>query len=556
MENIVGYAILFYTTVLSVDSSKQRKRLIYAIILMGLLEASFAIGQYFYSGLGRVSGTFNNPNLFAGYLVAISVLVTSLIVFGDNRMQRLLLGASLLPMIIAILLSSSRGGGLSLVVGLSFVLWRRYRKWAFYAITALILSFIVVPNPLYKRVTTVSQTDVYAYSRVDIWNGALEMMRDYPAGTGLGIYEYASRRYNFANNEAIFRYGKYQENAHNEYLQVAVELGVLGFLIFIYGMSMLAKEMKGALSAAGSEPEKGLLVGLAGGIGAIFTQSAVDFNLHSQAIITLLVLYSGLMVAIRRAKQGIEEKKALPFTPSRFHRAALLFLLVLAGVFVSKFAAAYYISLYGDGLRKGGEIDKAITAYEYSMLLESGATRYCTELATAYFSRYKSTGDVKWAEKALYELEYGERLNPLNSDLPHKKAMIYGHLAGGVPDEQVRQKLLQAVVENYQRAAELDPYNPMNHYEIGKALLSLGKYDEAIGRFSHLKDLEPNFLPGRVNLARTYRRVSRNDLASREYLDIISIKDRYHGKKSLDSSERFFLDVDLNQVRKELDALQ
>lgn len=549
--NILGYAILFYAVVLYAEDEKTRSRLIYAVILLGMLEAAYAIIHGVYLGTPRIEGTFSNPNHLAGYLAAISTFLLALILFENSQRRRLLVGVVLLLTLVTIVLSQSRGGFLALIAGFTFVLWFRYRMKALYLMAGVLVVVTIVPNPLSHRVKELPFTDIYAYSRIDIWKSGLAMVKDHPAGTGLGMYRYSSRPYAIPNEKAIAHYGKYAESAHNQYLHIVVEMGFIGLLIYLFGMAMMGREARDALvSSAGRE--RGPVIGFAGIMLATFVHGLVEANLRSPSITILLVLSGGFLATAgnqtARAKQEWEIALAL----KRYHIAFLAVLVVLTGIFVVKSAGAYYISVYADELRNKGAVDKAIDIYKYSILLDGWTARYSSELAGTYFVKYKQTGEARWAVAALDELNYAESLNPLDTAFPRYKARIYHILAANDRNDQIKQSQLLEALKSYKRAAEIDPYNPLNHHEIVKILLMQKNVPEAVERLKHLRDIEPNYLPGRIALAQAYVMLSEYNLAKMEYEAVLKMKSHYRNISFALDVEKQFLNVDEVRVQKEL----
>src|SRR5256885_5822690 len=100
----------------------------------------------------------------------------------------------------------------------------------------------------------------YAFTRLDIWKNSVERIADQPWGVGLGIYKYTSFRYRFPIEASIARFAKRAECAHNDYLQMAVELGVVGLVMFLVGLGFLGWEIRETLRL-GLEPwERGMVI--------------------------------------------------------------------------------------------------------------------------------------------------------------------------------------------------------------------------------------------------------------------------------------------------------
>ena len=106
---------------------------------------------------------------------------------------------------------------------------RGYRFKGFVAVLAgLVLSIQLTDPGWWHRMRTISDytSDDSAMRRLEYWQASLEMVRDQPLGVGFGNFEEVVKRY--VPNLAITRC------AHNTYLEVLAELGLLGMLLLVW----------------------------------------------------------------------------------------------------------------------------------------------------------------------------------------------------------------------------------------------------------------------------------------------------------------------------------
>lgn len=143
--------------------------------------------------------------------------------------------AALVVMVAAILNSESRGSYLGLaVVAVAHIYLRVGGKLAATAVVVMVLGYVAyiqLPASVTGRVETIINYEQdYNFTaqegRVEIWKRGLRMVKENPI-TGVGIG-------NFTTADGIMRTvpGRWM-NAHNSPLQVAAEIGVLGFVFYI-----------------------------------------------------------------------------------------------------------------------------------------------------------------------------------------------------------------------------------------------------------------------------------------------------------------------------------
>jgi O-antigen ligase len=121
----------------------------------------------------------------------------------------------------------------------------------------------------------------------------VEIIKDFPlTGTGLGTYLYAYPMY-----ETRFS-GEMLEHAHNDYLELLAEGGVIaGGLIIVVAFGALAW-LFSRWTRRNDHLVRGVGLGCLAGIAAILIHSLTDFNLHITANAVLFVTLYALAMRI------------------------------------------------------------------------------------------------------------------------------------------------------------------------------------------------------------------------------------------------------------------
>jgi len=248
------------------DKYQQTSQQIIKFYFLGcLLSAIFLFSRafYFYSS----GGVFYSYSLFsyfhhAGYVsmyycFAVGILIYYLLVdYSKKRLfnQIYLILASIV-LLLAISQLSSKAGELSLILLLifSFFYVFIYRKRFRYIsllilLTALIYSFYTLKIKETSRFSGVKQTIVSAKSikpesnesnaiRILVWEASLSVFsNNVVCGTGIGdvkdklIEEYSKRN--------MLSAVSYKYNAHNQFLETAVGLGLIG-LLYLFAVFLL-----------------------------------------------------------------------------------------------------------------------------------------------------------------------------------------------------------------------------------------------------------------------------------------------------------------------------
>jgi putative inorganic carbon (HCO3(-)) transporter len=209
---------------------------------------------------------------------------------------------ALLLSLLTLALTQSRGGILGTVAGLLVVAVWRERKFA-RVISAGALGLVALialgyGNALLVFVLRMDARGATLASRLEVWQRGLMMVRDFPyTGIGIGTYNtIAHLLYPFfiaAPDEIV-------PHAHNQFLQVAVDVGIPGLLSYIglliaFGVS--AWRAYAPLPIGGGVSTRALVIGLVAGIFAHHVFGLTDaFMLGTKPGIVMWVFFAFAVV--------------------------------------------------------------------------------------------------------------------------------------------------------------------------------------------------------------------------------------------------------------------
>lgn len=318
-----------------------RGRLAAAIVLLALVEAAMGLAQYlagwqqiyhlqkvFYTA--HASGTYVNPNHFAGLLAMALPLAFAGALAGWERRERggpedethgasparaVLLTFLTALLFLAILFSRSRGGLLAAGGGLAVTgaIWlaasRRRRESAiivsvFLAVAASLAAWVGL-DPVIERYQTAGRDLV---ARTAVWRDTLALIAERPlAGSGFGSFGEVYPRVQTAHPAFTV------DHAHNDYLQLAVELGVpAAALLAASWMFLTARGARAALARSAALSRRAQLAGAVGGAAALLAHAVLDFNLQLPANALVFAVLLGMLAARPGADPAAPLNRAAP----------------------------------------------------------------------------------------------------------------------------------------------------------------------------------------------------------------------------------------------------
>ena len=320
------------------DTPQRLRALANFLIIFGLALAVFALVQHFTwegklywmrrvtsSGAGT-GGPFVNRNHFAGYMEMLIPIPVALAFSRTTRGEtRMFYGFAAAIMSIAEAASLSRGGMVSLAAGLLFlaaISVRRSRdrshperKSSFslhpaFLIVVMLAAiaagvvWIGADFDILKRITHDPLTTTLATDRRGVWGDTLTMFRAHPIlGIGLGAFETVYPIYGRGDGSFVIQF------AHNDYLQVLADGGIVGGAIALWFIIVIARAVMQVTRSA--DPFlRALGLGSAAGVFALLVHSLFDFNLQipSNALLFLLLAAilsrAGAAVSLGTADRG------------------------------------------------------------------------------------------------------------------------------------------------------------------------------------------------------------------------------------------------------------
>lgn len=231
--------LFFYIFLVQVDSLKKLKSIIFTICLSIFFYSISSLSKGSFSGERFYFGTMYDPNDLAYFFISLFPLSILYIVKNEGFLKRIFGIITVGMCVAAILLSGSRGGFLGLIAVFSLFLFTKIgnikRSFKILLLIGLAIIFAGYSDKInierYKSLTEIS-SDYNVRDeegRLDIWRRGLQLIASNPiTGVGVNCFPMAIG-YKRAAEGAIPRW----QVAHNSFLQVATEVGLIGFVLFI-----------------------------------------------------------------------------------------------------------------------------------------------------------------------------------------------------------------------------------------------------------------------------------------------------------------------------------
>ena len=488
------------------------------LLISGVLMALLSIGQYLF-GIDWVqqhivpAATFSNKNMAGQYGVLIFPIAVVFFLHARDHLQIWLSALAITLMVIYIFYTRSRGTwvsfGIEIVVLTALLTYIRY-KHNYHPLKdkpikkiALAVSLVLFVGMAYLTPTMLGMGDKVVETsigvkpdilraehggqvvknlsenfmssrevRVTMWANSMAMFLDhFIIGVGLGNWTIHYPKYQawFKQDQHVRHY-QYHLNAHNDYVEILCELGIVGFMLFLWVIIALFKVIARVLSRHDKEYfllTIAMVVALAGiSVGAVFS-----FPFKQPVSIFLIIIYMAILSNLYSASAESQRDYVflLPPLPVRAFIATAV-ILVTVGVFALQYNWYHSEIHYRNSVLANGKNNYQTARIEAEKAYELNPLR-------ARLLAHRSNALMKLGNRSLYKeaaenLEEVERTHPYALTTMVNLASIYHRLGQNDKATSLLERMLS-----------VQPEVPHLRFKYAVSLTNVGRYKEALEQF-------------------------------------------------------------------------
>jgi putative inorganic carbon (HCO3(-)) transporter len=551
--SFINYAAIFWLVTQFVDRASRVRLLAKTLFWSSVIVAFYGILQYVgfdpvpWGNLpfepNRSFSTYGNPDLLGGFLVFALAISITLALSEKVPLWRGIYWAGFFLTAIVWITAFTRGAWIGGFVALAVIIFAMIRFRAklnnvdYGALGAVgaALAFVIyrslsaeyaVMNFARRFTSIVDFNDASARTRFQIWESALGAIADSPiVGHGADTFRLLFPKYKPVEYVEAAGYLSVADNVHNYPLQIASALGIPGALL-LYGLFVAVAIISApVVFAKKAGQERLLMVGFWAACAGYL--AGLTFGISVTGV-TFLLWVSMAVVLSPTAKT----------TPVRAPKwgmvAAAAILVLVAALLVGNtvYFRADYHYLRARVVDQGqARIDSALRAIE----LNPYNDMYRAELGVAY-----QDAAIQLYSQASQAEQSGQDAGPL---LEQSRAMF---LLG---EEAINEAIefVPAEYDNYvflanlynfageaygdtayfeeaviigEQGIEVEEFGPAIRIQTARALVNLGREDEAIEHLEFAVEMDPKYEDAWVILGGVYRRLDMNEEALEAYMKV------------------------------------
>lgn len=531
----VCYVLLYWAFVSNLNK-KQAIHATYYILLSTAIASILAIGERFgffatcrLMGLGykescwvqdvqsRVFSTLGQPNWLAALLVALIPISWA---YSLRHKQNLPLRGKAYNILsvlffVTLLFTKSRSGllafGIEAIIFWGFIFYKEKLKYLKEFLVILLVfgfMFFVFSSPFTNHQTPVTVTQGNSLEtggtesgtiRKYVWLGALEVFKHYPIlGSGPETFAFSFPMHKPVGHNLTSEWDFIYNKAHNEYLNLLANTGILGFLSYALLIIISLKRIAGNLqlsiynsqSISNLKISKNensmeienwkLKIGLLSGFIAILVTNFFGFSVVPVSL--LFFLFPALAVVCSMQDVVWTKNKRL-----EFGQYILISCLLLSTFYILHSTFKYWKA---DIYYNSSNFDKALT-------ISPNEPNYVSKSSL-------SDSSVETALEAL-------KMNPYNQN---SRRILISNLVKNAKESPDNLLIAEKVILDGISKA---PNDPKLYYQLGILQLKIDKNTDGINSLIKSVELKPNYKDGRFALGMTCKALGKTKKAGEQF---------------------------------------
>lgn len=303
--------LVFYILIFSLfDNINDIKRLIGIIFLSSVLPLAVgfyqiltrsgfleSIGYYRSSSFNRIFSTFTHPNIYAFYLTMLLPMAVLIFLDTKNKIKKSFLAALIAALVLSLIFTFTRGAWISAACAVfTFGLLRSKKTLAIILLVMLAL-ILFIPSVALRfsdlSGLTYGGTDSLAW-RFNLWQQTFDYFLSRPIfGYGLGSF-YA------LSSAASSEYAA----AHNDYLRLALEIGLAGLGAYIFLLYFLTRNAFSLYKRLNFAYSKTIALGVFSSSVAYLLIGLADNLMRSTVVQLYFWTFAAIMFNLKRLEEG------------------------------------------------------------------------------------------------------------------------------------------------------------------------------------------------------------------------------------------------------------
>jgi len=311
----IKYGFIFLVYAEEMRDLKHLRRIIVSVICGVCLVSIDGLWQYIFKQdfirgqplctffiLPRTTASFPWPNAMGIYLAALAPFLFGFALFYFRGKKKYLMFAPAIVGVAGLYLTFSRGAGLGFFIAVLFMAIVRKSKFIITVLIAILLVFpFIMPKNIKVWARQVNYNPVVFMcnpERLTIYATAVNMIKHHPVvGVGVNTFSKNYAKYKLVEME---KYAATPDSmyAHNNFLHMAAEVGLIGLGIFLWFLFMLFRQGWQMYGRFDLEFLKITALSLLSCLIAFLINGLTETSLYNGRVVTVFWFITGLLLSL------------------------------------------------------------------------------------------------------------------------------------------------------------------------------------------------------------------------------------------------------------------
>lgn len=252
----------------------------------------------------RIYSVFTNPNIFAEYLVMLTPLAVGTMWYTKSMKKKLTFIIGVGVLLLALLMTMSRGGWLGIFVAAFVFVLIVDKRLLVLAIPIVLIAVPFLPKSILQRFISIgSNVDSSILYRTKIYQITANIIKDnFINGVGFGYIPFKQVYETYIRTMPIY-------HAHNTFLEIFAEGGIIGLLVFLILIFSLIKNGLCYLTKSSDKYIKYLGAGAMASLFGILANGMTEHILYMPRIIFTFWILVGLIICLIRLSKNSNKEE-------------------------------------------------------------------------------------------------------------------------------------------------------------------------------------------------------------------------------------------------------
>ena len=550
----LSYFILYLLIKSNIKSKNSFNFCLIIFFITASLISLYLLVQYydldpFLSDIQRLTSTLGNRNYVASYLALIFPIAFSFFLVESKKRNKIFYEVILLIIYTGIIICHTRAIWAALIFSLllfGYILshfqinktLKANKKW----LIVLSLFFLLITliysssNPLNRSSITAAERAISSFdirgsalrSRFLIWKSTINMIKDKPIfGSGLGTFplNYLNYQADFLkrNSEYLNFSGKAAE-AHNEYLQIWAETGIIGLLSFLVLVVIFYRYAINVIYKIKEIKEKAIVVGLISGVTVTLIHCIFSFPFHIPVVGSAFWFLIGITISsenifLKKERENFKtncieinlnlckNKNYFKFIKITLIIMVIVLMIIIINSFVIKPYRAELYLYQGRSWLIDEEYKNALSNISYAQELDPHNGRVLHFLGATYYNLNKYNQAIYYLQEA-------------------KKYMIDVNTFYILGLNYSKLNMFEKAEKEFKQAVYLNPKFTEGYHYLALLYFQKKDYSKAIEQWNKILEIEPDFYNKYIvlnNLGIVYKKKQMPDKAFEYFLEALRL---------------------------------